>query len=251
MDVRARVVIGLGLFMVVALHDAGEAHGRDYLVSQPYHTAKRGEFELEFWNDMNFSEADNDATYHSKHQLELEYGLLDHLQLAYYEVYTWDRAKDWERDALKIEAKLRFAEAGQWPLDLALYTEYKNPDGHRDVTSDELENKVIVSKDLGHWNVVGNVVFEKKLNTHSDWEFEYTAGVSRELSPRVRLGLELKETLGDSDEFGVRRTDHQLYLVPGIYASLGPHVRLLAGPAFGLTHSSDDLQLKSIVEVEF
>ena len=227
------------------------AHLRDYLVSQPYFTAKRGEFEVAFWNDMNFAEADNDDSYSSKHQVELEYGVLDHFQLAYYEVYTWDRAQDWERDAFKLEAKLRFAEAGRWPVDVALYTEYKNPDGHREVHSDELENKVIFSKDIGPWNVIGNVIFERKLNVHSAWGFEYTAGVSYALTSRARLGLEVKETLGDSDEFGWHRKDHQLYLVPGLYISPAPHVRVLAGPAFGLTRASDDLQLRSIVEVEF
>ena len=236
---------------VIGVAQTAHAHLRDYLINQSYYTTKRGEFEVELHNDINFTEADNDETYNSQHQLEVEYGLTDHIQLAYYEVYTWDRAKDWDRDGLKIEAKLRFVDAGQWPVDLALYTEYKNPDGHRRVHSDELENKVVLSKDFGPWNVVGNFVFEKTINTHSHWEFEYTAGVSYALSPRTRLGLELKETLGDSDEFGFHRKDHQLFLVPGIYTSLSPHLRVVAGPAFGLTRASDDLQLRSIVEVEF
>ena len=250
------LVKGRGLVILV-LGAAGlgapeaQAHLKDYLVNKDYYTARRGEVEVTLWNDVNFSEADNDDSYRTKHQLELEYGLCDHLQLAYYEVYTWDRTKDWERDGFKLEAKLRLAEAGQWPIDVALYTEYKNPDGHRDVSSDELENKVIVSRDFGPWNGVTNFVFEKKLNTHSDWEFEYTAGVSYGLTARIRLGLELKESLGDADEFGIRRKDHQLYLVPGLYASLTPHLRLLVGPAFGITRASDDLQLKSILEMEF
>ena len=241
----------VGVWLGCASVPIAEAHLRDYLVNQYYYTTKRGEFEVEFHHDMYFAEADNDDSYNSKHQVEFEYGVTDHVQLAYYEVYTWDRAKDWERDEFKIEAKLRLAEAGQWPLDLALYTEYKNPDGHRDIRSDELENKVILSKDVGPWNLVGNFVFEKKINTHSDWEFEYTAGMSCALTARTRLGLELKETLGDSDEFGWHRKDHQLFLVPGLYTNLTPHVRVLVGPAFGLTRASDDLQLRSIVEVEF
>ena len=247
--------LGIGFVTVVLVATAAasvaEAHARDYMVNQSYYTAKRGEFEVEWYNDMNFAEADNDDTYNSKHQLELEYGITDHLQLAYYEVYTWNRPKDWERDEFKIEAKLRFAEAGQWPVDIALYTEYANPNGHRDVSSDELEHKVILSKDCGLWNVVVNFIGEKKINTHSDWEFAYTAGVSYGITPRTRLGVEIKETLGDSDEFGLHRPDHTLYLVPGVYTSLSPHVRVLVGPAFGLTHASDDLQLRSIVEVEF
>ena len=237
--------------VVLGLASPASARLKDYLVTQDYYTAKRGEFEVTLWNDVNFAEADNDDSYNSKHQLELEYGLLERLQLAYYEVYAWDRANDWERNEFKIEAKLRFAEAGRWPVDLALYAEYKNPDGHREIHSDEVENKIIVSKDFGPWNVAGNFIFEREISAQNNWAFEYTAGISYGLTPRTRLGLELKETLGDEEEFGVHRADHQLYLVPGIYASLTPHVRLLIGPAFGLTRSSDDLQLKSIVEIEF
>ncbi len=227
-----------------------QAHLKDYLVSRDFYTAKQGEFEVTFWNDMNFAEADSDDSYHSKHQVEVEYGLLDKLQLAYYEVYTWDRTKDWERDEFKIEAKGRFADAGQWPIDVALYTEYKNPDGHRDLSSDELENKVILSKEFGPINLIGNVIFEKKLNTGDPWEFEYTAGVSYAVTPRTRLGLEVKQGLGTDDHF-TADDSQPFYLVPGIYTSLTPHVRLLVGPAFGLTRASDDLQLKSVVEIEF
>ncbi len=239
----ALAVVGVGA-------PAASAHMKDYLVNQDYYTAKRGEFEMAFWNDMNFSEADQDESYNSKHQVELEYGVLDHLQLAYYEIYTWDRAKDWERDAFKIEAKVRLAEAGQWPVDLAFYTEYENPNGPRASHSDELENKMILARDFGSWNLVGNFIFTKKLNTGSHWEYEYTAGVSYAITPTARLGLEIEQGLGDSGEFQFNGRE-PLYVIPGLYMNLTPHVRLLAGPAFGLTRVSDDLQLKSIVECEF
>ena len=243
----------LGIVIAAAwgiLSFGGEAEARDYLVNQPYDTTKQGELEVALWNDMNFAEADNDGSFNSKHQIEFEYGVTDHLQLAYYEVYTWDRASDWERDAFKLEAKARFAEAGQWPLDVALYTEYKNPDGHRDLRSDGLENKVILSKTFGPWNVVGNFIFERQINTHSDWEFEYTAGASYGVTSRTRIGLEVQQGLGTSEEFGFS-DDRPFYLVSGIYTSPTPHVRVLVGPAFGLTRVSDDLQLKSLVEIEF
>lgn len=247
----ARILWGVVIIGIGICGGGGVTFSRDYLVNQSYSTAEKGEFEIELWNDMNFKEADNDDTYNSKHQLEVEYGLTDHLQFAYYEVYTWDRAQGWERDAFKVEAKARFAEPGKWPVDLALYTEYKNPDGHRDVNSDELENKVILSKDVGPLNLVGNVIFEKQLNTHSDWEFEYTAGASYAMTPKARVGLELKETLGDSDEFGWRRKDHKLQLIPNLSVKLHEHVEAIVGLAFGLTRASDDLQLKSIVALEF
>ena len=244
------MVLGVVVLAMLAAAPA-EAHLKDYLVSQDFYTAKQGEFEVAFYNDMNFAEADNSGSYNSKHQVELEYGILDFLQLAYYEVYAWDREQDWERDEFKIEAKLRLAQAGAWPVDVALYTEYANPDGHREISSDVLENKVILSRDIGPWNLIGNFIFEKPLNNGGDWEYEYTAGISYALTPRTRLGLEVKEGLGDADNFDVFSNAQPLYVVPGIYTSLTPHVRLLVGSAFGLTRVSDDLQLKSILEIEF
>ena len=248
MGIWRRGLVGAMLWLAVG---ASVAEARDYLVNQNYDTTEKGEFEVELYNDMNFSEADNDDSYNSKHQLEVAYGLLDHLQLAYYEVYAWDRSEDWARDELKIEAKLRLFEAGQLPVDVAFYTEYSNPNGSQDTHSDAIENKVILSKSLGPWNLIANAIFERDINEHSNWEFEYTAGVSYEVRPTTRLGLELKETLGDEDEFGVHRADHALQLVPGIYTNLTSHVRLLAGVAFGLTKAADDVQLRSILEWEF
>ena len=233
---------------VVVLGPAVEA--RDYLVNQAYETLKRGDVEVELYNDMNFAEADNAGTYNSKHQVELEYGLTNRFQLSYYEVYTWNRPQDWERDAFKIEAKYRFAEAGKWPLDVALYTEYENPNGPRQAHSDVLENKLILSKTIGRFAAVANVVFEKPLNNGEPWAYEYTAGASFALTPRTRLGLEVKQGLGDSKEFHFDSTE-PLYLIPTITFKPTKHVEVIAGPAFGLTRVSDDLQLRSIVEVEF
>ena len=244
-------IIGIGLVVLwIGLLLVPRVEAREYLVNQGYDTAEKGEFEVELYNDVNFSDAGDGDTYNSKHQIEFEYGVTDHLQLAAYEVYTWNRAEDWERDAFKVEAKMRLGEAGVWPVDLALYTEYKNPNGSRNVRSDEFENKIILSKDLGPWNLVGNFVFEKEINTKNDWEYEVTAGANYALTQRTRLSLEVKQGLGDSDDFGFSR-NRECLVVPGIYTRLTEHLRLLIGSAFGLTRVSDDVQLKSILEVEF
>lgn len=228
------------------------AHVRDYVLNQQYYTTKQGEFELEVYNDYNLTDFDRSSTHNLKQQFELEYGITNHWQIAYYEVAKWDHSKGYRRDALKIESKYRFAEAGRWPVNVALYGEYEGPNGPQDADSDSLEGKLILSKDVGPWNVVGNLIAERKINQHDFWAVEYTAGVSYPVTSTARLGLELRETLGAPEgEFGIRRKDHQLQLMPGLYANLTPHVRLLVGPAFGLTKASDDFQIRSIVEVEF
>lgn len=230
-----------------------QAHMRNYIFSQDYYTAKQGEFEVELYNDYNLTDLDNDETHDSKHQIELEYGLTDRLQAAFYEVYTWDsaRADEWQRDMWKAELKYRFSDAGQWPVDVALYTEYKAPNGSRNRRSDAWENKLILAKHLGPVHLVANLIAEKEINTHSDWKFEYTVGVSRAFTPRVTGFIEYKESLGGVDDVEWFAGNHSAQLLPGLAVSFTPHVRLLAGPAFGLTSPSDDVQFKSILEVEF
>ena len=243
----------IGFWLVIAwigLLGIPAAQAREYLVNQDYYTAERGEVEVEFYNDLNLPEVDHNDTYHSKHQIEFEYGVTDRLQVAYYEVYTWDRTDDWERDAFKIEAKWRLKEAGQWPVDVALYTEYQNPDGRHQVKSDAFENKLILNKTIGPWNLVGNFIFEKKIFAEEPWEYEYTAGVSYNITSATRLLFEVKQGLGDSHDFGFS-DDRELLIVPGISTHLSEHLCLLVGSAIGLTETSDDLQLRSILEVEF
>ncbi|MBI3616007.1 MAG: hypothetical protein HY211_05775 [Candidatus Omnitrophica bacterium] len=247
-----RVTGGLALlFAILVAQGTALAHQRDYIFNQSYYTTRKGEFEVELYNDFNMPNTEKSNTFNSLHQVELEYGITSHLQLAYYEVIKWNRAKDWQRDALKIEAKYRFLESGELPVDIALYGEYKNPNGRQDKASDEIEGKLILSRDFGLWNVTANLITERKINEHEDLQWEYTLGVSYPLNSKVRLGLELKETLGDQGEFGIHRKEHELQLMPVIAASFTPHSRILFGPAVGLTHAANDLQLKSIVEIEF
>ncbi len=250
---RASTMIGLACIASLWIGEGvAFAHMRDYVLNQSYYTAGKGEFELEAYHDFNLPDVDHDGTYNLKQQFEVEYGVTNHWQVAYYEVAKWDRTKDYHRDALKIESKYRFAEAGEWPVDVALYGEYEGPNGRQDVDSDTLEGKLILSKDFGPWNVIGNLIAARKINQHDFWAFEYTVGVSHPLTSNTRLGLELRESLGAPEgEFGLRRKGHELQLMPGIYTNLTPHVRLLIGPAIGLTKAADDLQIRSIVEMEF
>ncbi len=196
-------------------------------------------------------ELDNDDGNNFKQQYELEYGLTDHLQLAYYEVATWNRTDDWQRDSFKLEGKYRILESGELPVDLTLYGEYKNPNGHRDAASDEVELKLIASKNMGRWNITGNFITERAINEHKPWAFEYTLGARYPITPKLRIGLELTESLGTTEDLGIRRKDHKVQIMPIIGFSPTPNTRILFGPAIGLTRASDDLQLKSIVEIDF
>ena len=167
-----------------------EAHMRDYLLNQEYYTAQRGELEVETFNDLQLHEADNSDSYGSKHQLELEYGVLDHLQLAGYAVWAWEQGEPVMWDEWKAELKTRLCEAGTLPVDVALYLEYANNNGSPPDDSDTLEGKLILSKTWSRWNVVTNWVMEKEIQSANRWEHEWTAGVTYAWTPRFKTGLE-------------------------------------------------------------
>ena len=239
------------------------AHMRDTLFNESYYTAKKREFEVELRNDYNIPDTEEDDTHNFKGQVEFEYGITNHLQVAYYEVFTWAHDGDWDRDAFKVETKYRLFEPGTLPVNIALYAEYVNPDGSNNVNSDEMELKLIFSRDFGPLNLIANLTTEREINQHEDWQWEYTAGANYAVNNRVRLGLEVKENLGDQGEFDVHRKGHELQLMPVVAATLTrpelseegkrshPDVRLLFGPAIGLSRAADDLQLRSILEIEF
>lgn len=228
-----------------------EAHMRDYLLNQEYYTAERGEFEVETFNDLKLREADNSDTYASKHQVELEYGLLDHLQLAGYAVWEWGKGEPVAWDEWKAEAKYRFLEAGALPVDVAVYLEYANTNGSPPDDSDELEGKLILSKTWSAWNVTANWIMEKEIQNANNWEHSWTAGVTYAWTPRFKTGLEWKETLGTSEDFGFRHVGYQVQLMPTIGWSPTPHSKILVGPAFGLSRAAPDVEIRTMVAVEF
>ena len=251
MNKRLILAVMLAAIPFLAFGTGAEAHMRDYILNQSYYTSKKGELELELYNDLNMPNKDTDDTWNSKHQVELEFGVTDHLQLSVYEVAAWDREKDWHQEEWKLEGKYRFLEAGELPVDIALYAEYANPNGHNDVSSDEMELKLILGKNIGDWNVTGNFITEREINQHEDWQFEYTLGAHYPVKPNLHLGLELKGTLGNSDEFGPNADNHELQLMPVVGFSPTPKTKILFGPAFGLTRNTDDVQLKTIASIEF
>jgi hypothetical protein len=229
------------------------AHMRTFIFNQDYYTEEQGGLEVELFNDFNLTDLDNENTYDSKHQVELEYGLTNHVQIAVYEVFTWDEARreHWQHDQVMAELKYRLAEAGQWPVDVALYTEYKNPNGPRNTRSDTWENKLILGKTVGRVRLVTNLTAQKTINTHSDWQFSYTVGASHAFTPRVIGFLEYKESLGGQDDVEWFAGNHAQQLLPGIAIQTSEKSRLLIGSAIGLSSPANDIELKSIFQFEF
>lgn len=213
---------------------SARAHLRDYLVTYPYWTLAKGKIEVETRND--FKNRKSGQTVYV-HQTELEYGVTDRLTLGVYGVMEKEGARPLEYARTKIEGRYRLAEPGVLPMDPAFYLEYQKGANDR---PDVVESKIILSKYLaGGTNLTLNGTLEREQERGSEWEKELTMGISRAISPKATAGLEVQA--GETEK----------YVVPGVYLTLRPGMRMNIGTAFGMTAESDSFQLKMLTEFEF
>lgn len=172
---------------------AAQADRRSYIWSQEYQTMGKGEAEIEYYLTSKIPDLhkfDDKNTW--EHQLELEYGLTDHLQMALYQrfqhTYSTTADGDFDYTGSKLEGKYRIGEKGDLPLDTTLYVEYVRGEGSND--KDKMEYKLILSKDFGIFNATYNQVIEHAVAEANETAYEYTAGFFYEINPTWHLGIE-------------------------------------------------------------
>jgi hypothetical protein len=168
----------------------------------PYETLQKGQLEDELYGDMTPLRVQTTAGSRSEPsytlQNELELGVTDRVELAWYQVFeatpnaTAGGSNTMTFDGFKWRARVRLAEAGQWPLDVALYFELET-------LHDEwsLEEKVILAKrfDLFHW--MANLWVEQELARPFDsgqrqlhFVVNPTTGITYEVAPWFQPGIE-------------------------------------------------------------
>ncbi len=148
----------------------------------------------------------------------------------------------------------RMFEKAQLPVDLALYAEYKLPrKGYK--TSEEIEFKVIMEKDISSHTFILNPTFEKKISgpdVEEGVEFalngSYTFKKSGVFQPKLEYYSKMGE-LYDMHTFSEQKN----YIFPSFDIFFGTHsmIRWHAGIGFGLTDPTDNIIIKSVISWEF
>lgn len=236
-----RMVMGSVLGALVL---AGSAHAdrRTYVWTYEYMTMPRGAAELEYYLTLKAPDIDDFSAKNTwEHQLEFEYGITDHWDVAIYQRWqhtNTDADDKFEYTGTKLRTRYRFAEKGVYPVDLLAYLEYKRPDGSE--PSDELEAKLILAKDFGKVNVAYNQIIEQGLRHGGKAEHEYASGVSYEFDPTWKIGL---ESTGNYSE-------DTFYLGPTL-SFARKRFWLTAGVLGGLNDRSDDLRARLIFGIPF
>jgi len=109
-----------------------------------------------------------------------------------------------------------------------------------------LETKLILSSDIGQWNLSENFIGEKNVH-EGQWEFGYALGLSRPLATRTGRrctfcaekftgGVELYGGLGEWGKFTLRGTSQ--YLAPVLLWTLPSETTIRISPGWGLTDES-------------
>jgi hypothetical protein len=166
-----------------------------------YDTLAEGETELEQYVDLTPVKAVDAAS--GKHvwytatqfQTEFEHGISDRLELGLYVAFQPDPGSTYtdaatltEGTGFKERLRLRLAEAGQWPVDIALYgelVEYTN--------EFEIEAKVILERRIGKLRLAANAWVEREFyysSTEQDWVLNPTVGATYQVTPAFHAGLE-------------------------------------------------------------
>ncbi len=236
-------VIGFVLALTVLFAGSSFADKRSYVWTYEYMTMLKGRLETEYYLTPKVPDWNKSSVNSWEHQLELEYGITDRWDIGGYVQFEQENTKDkstFNYEGFKLKTKYRIGEKDQYPVDALLYLEYIRPS---DLSKPNVfEGKIVVAKDIGKLNLAYNQIIEIKTDMDEKVEHEYAAGMSYEIFPSFRLGV---ESTGNY-------TESKYYVGPTIATTLIKRKAYLAlGAGFGVTEKSDDLQARVIVGLLF
>jgi hypothetical protein len=263
-----RIALGAFVFLSVlcalSASTAARANPRPLPFTYPYETLPEGSVEMELYGDMtplrvlaDPADATKGRLWEPSYRLqtEFEYGLTDHTELGFYQVFAAE-AQDGGNNALRFDGfkwrvRHRFAEAGEWPVDVAIYFELETM--HDELS---LEEKLLLSKRFGRLRWMANLWIEQTMVRPYDdaqraLEFilNPTTGLTYQVTPTFHPGVEYwargEIAPGGDGAEHVNRTLHhfvgpathlnfgRLWWSAGVYANLNNFGRPQLGETYG------------------
>jgi hypothetical protein len=219
---------------------AARADRRDFIRAYQYATQPQGNLEVEIWNDVDSPRTGGFDRAVLTNRIELEYGLTDHWDAALYHVFEQAPGQPFHFDSWRLETRYRLAERGEWPVDVMLYFEAERPGDFTEPW--ETEEKLILARDFGAFQVVANLVGEQKLFSGKGYEWEIDAGARYELSPALHVGAEfwtIQQTAAGSTE--------GLYYVGPSISWASSRIWLQLGAGFGVGESAGATFVRSVL----
>jgi hypothetical protein len=240
----------VAVLVVATIAGAGEARAdrRAFTHTYEYMTQPKGNLELELYNTQSSATYDTDSPTEIEQQVEVEYGITDHWDIALYQVFEGGEAAGASSlgyHETKIESRYRLAERGEWPVDVLLFLEVFKPFGIRAVG---VEPKLVLARDFGPITVAANLMLELEPEEETDaatgkqeveyeTEPEFALGATWEIVPEWKLGA---ETWGNFEAFGDETTGgYGAYLGPAVSWAPSPKLWVSSTAGFKLAGTKD------------
>jgi hypothetical protein len=227
---------------LLAAAATASANPRPLPFTYPTDSLAKGTIEIEQFVDLTPVRVDDGSKPSfapiTQFTTEVEVGVTDRLEIGMYFAF-YDDLTAFHWDAIKQRARYRFADPGEWPIDVALYLELETM--HDELS---LEEKVLLAKRFGRWHGMANVWVEQTERRAFDevqrslhFIVNPTMGVVYQATPIFQPGIEYWArgefgTVGDSAaEIENNRIHHfigptafldfgKLWWSVGVYANL-------------------------------
>ncbi|MFH1969864.1 MAG: hypothetical protein ABIJ53_06065 [Verrucomicrobiota bacterium] len=216
------------------------ADWKSYAWTYNYQTMRKDTAEIEYYLTEEQAKIDDSSQSIWKHQLELEYGITDNLDISMYQMFIQSNtaeANKFEYDGFKLRTRYRFLEKNELPVDTLLYLEYIRNDNLE--KPNVLEGKLVLAKDIAKFNVAYNQVIKQELESGGKTEHAFAAGINYRIIP-MSIGMESKGNY----------TAGKYYVGPTL-SWVTDKLWVTIGALGGLNGKSDDLQTRMIMGILF
>ena len=236
---KISAVITICLLSAAWIPENAFADRRSYVWTYEYQTMPKGMSEIEYYLTEEQKNIEKAKPNIWKHWVELEYGITDHWDISMYQQFKQSNttsSSTFEYDGFKVRTRYRFFEKDKMPIDTLLYLEYIRNDNLE--KPNVLEGKIIFAKDIGNFNIAYNQVLKQELASAGKTEHEYAAGISYEITPSFKIGIESKGNY----------TGRKYYAGPTVSLATS-RFWVSLGAVAGFNKRSDDLQARLIIGI--
>lgn len=173
--------------------------------------------------------------------VEIEYGLLDHLEVSAYADFVSGPTQNLAFTQSHYSLMYRFGERFDHFINTALYAEYYFP-RQAYSTSQEAELRLILDKDIEDFRIAANPYISKYTTGDESKDLGYglSAGLYYRRGNKVQPGI----------EYYADYKEKTAELFPTVVMYLTPRVIWNVGAGFGLNKQSDQFIIKSVLTVD-
>jgi hypothetical protein len=223
------------LFLAAATADA---HEEDYIdETLVFQTIEKGAIESGYWFDYGYR-GDSD-TYFQRHNLALEYGITDRLMMDSRVTLDHPENQNTNFDFGRLETRYRFADQGDWPIDIAISGEGNVGRLENGNYQYGVEPRLILSKDFSKLNLTLNVAEELWANRGAP-SVQLASGARYDLTQFFQFGSELKY---DVHERGGS-------IIPQVWFAFPHNVTFKAGFSAGFDRNRENFA-RFVIQIEF